>query len=83
MNKITEAQIKHAIESFSVEDFCVRDRVAKALQKYASEGDPTKIDTEGQLLTVLELSTSFTKELVYSTLCKLLITDDTDSTKSE
>lgn len=83
MNKITEVQIKQAIDSFNLEEFCDRDRVSKSLQKYASEEDPTKIDLEGQLLSVLDLSVSFTKELVYSTLCKLLITDDTDSTKSE
>lgn len=83
MNKITESQIKHAIESSSLEDFCVRDRVSETMQKYALEEDPTKIDLEGQLLSVLDLSVSFTKELVYSTLCKLLITDDTDSAKSE
>lgn len=83
MNKITESQIKHAIDSISLEEFCDRDRVSESLKKYASEEDPTKIDLEGQLLSTLDLSASFTKELVYSTLCKLLITDDTDSAKSE
>ena len=83
MNKITESQIKHAIDSFSLEEFCDRNRMSESMQKYALEEDPTKIDLDGQLLSVLDLSVSFTKELVYSTLCKLLITDDTDSAKSE
>lgn len=83
MNKITEAQIRNAVESFDFNDFWDQDRVTESLKKYASEDDPTKIDPQGQLLAMLDLSSAFAKELVYLTLCELLIADEIDCTKSE
>lgn len=79
---ITTKQIKDAIESFDLEKFYDKGRIEKALQQYADENDPQKISFEGQLLSILSLSQSFTSEMLFSVLTKLL-TEDNESTNSE
>lgn len=79
---ITTKQIKDAIESFDLEKFYDKGRIEKALQQYADEDDPQKISFEGQLLSILSLSQSFTSEMLFSVLTKLLV-EDKDSTNSE
>lgn len=79
---ITTKQIKDAIESFDLEKFYDNGRIEKALKQYADENDPQKISFEGQLLSILSLSQSFTSEMLFSVLTKLL-TEDNESTNSE
>lgn len=76
---ITKKQIKEAIESFDLEKFYDKERIEKALKQYADKDDPEKISLEGQLLSILSLSQSFTSELLFSVLTKLLV-EDKDST---
>lgn len=76
---ITKNQIKEAIESFDLEKFYDKERIEKALKQYADEDNPEKISLEGQLLSMLSLSQSFTSELLFSVLTKLLV-EDKDST---
>ena len=76
---ITKNQIKEAIESFDLEKFYDKERIEKALKQYADKDDPEKISLEGQLLSILSLSQSFTSELLFSVLTKLLV-EDKDST---
>lgn len=76
---ITKTQIKEAIESFDLEKFYDKERIEKALKQYADKDNPEKISLEGQLLSILSLSQSFTSELLFSVLTKLLI-EGKDST---
>lgn len=76
---ITKNQIKEAIESFDLEKFYDKERIEKALKQYADKDNPEKISIEGQLLSILSLSQSFTSELLFSVLTKLLV-EDKDST---
>lgn len=76
---ITKNQIKEAIESFDLEKFYDKERIEKALKQYADKDNPEKISLEGQLLSILSLSQSFTSELLFSVLTKLLV-EDKDST---
>lgn len=76
---ITKKQIKEAIESFDLEKFYDKERIEKALKRYADKDNPEKISLEGQLLSILSLSQSFTSELLFSVLTKLLV-EDKDST---
>lgn len=79
---ITKNQIKEAIESFDLEKFYDKERIEKALKQYADKDNPEKISLEGQLLSILSLSQSFTSELLFSVLTKLLV-EDKDSTNWE